>query len=109
MYLSIIFLHQTIHIHRNISISREIIKRYEEVYRGNISQVIEEAKDAKGEFVIVGEGNTEIKSYDNLSVIEHVNLYLEEDMKLMDAIKKVAKERKIPKGEVYKEYHGSGM
>ena len=90
---------------RNISISREISKRYEEVYRGNISQVIEEAKDAKGEFVIVVEGNTEIKSYDNLSVIEHVNLYLEEDMKLMDAIKKVAKERNVSKSDIYNEYH----
>ena len=92
---------------RNISISREISKRYEEVYRGNISQVIEEAKDAKGEFVIVVEGNTEIKSYDNLSVIEHVNLYLEEDMKLMDAIKKVAKERNVSKSDIYNEYHKS--
>lgn len=90
---------------RNISISREISKRYEEVYRGNISQVIDEAKDAKGEFVIVVEGNTEIKSYDNLSVIEHVNLYLEEDMKLMDAIKKVAKERNVSKSDIYNEYH----
>ena len=90
---------------RNISISREISKRYEEVYRGNISQVIEEVKDAKGEFVIVIEGNTEIKSYDNLSVIEHVDLYLEEDMKLMDAIKKVAKERNVSKSDIYNEYH----
>ena len=90
---------------RNISISREISKKYEEVYRGNISQVIEEAKDAKGEFVIVVEGNNEIKTYDNLSVIEHVNLYLEEDMKLMDAIKKVAKERNVSKSDIYNEYH----
>ena len=90
---------------RNISVSREISKRYEEIYRGNISQVIEEANDAKGEFVIVVEGNTEIKSYDNLSVIEHVNLYLEEDMKLMDAIKKVAKERNVSKSDIYNEYH----
>jgi len=27
----------------------------------------------------------------------------------MEAIKKVAKERKIPKNEVYKEYHGGKM
>ena len=90
---------------RNISISREISKRYEEVYRGNISQVIEEVKDAKGEFVIVVEGDTTVKSYDNLSVIEHVNLYVDEDMKLMDAIKKVAKERNVSKSDIYNEYH----
>lgn len=90
---------------RKISISREISKRYEEVYRGNISQVIEEVKDAKGEFVIVVEGNTKVKTYDNLSIIEHVNLYVDEDMKLMDAIKKVAKERNVSKSDIYNEYH----
>lgn len=90
---------------RQISISREISKRYEEVYRGTIKEVIEEVKDAKGEFVIVVEGNTEIKSYDSLSVVEHVNLYVDEDMKLMDAIKKVAKERNVSKSDIYNEYH----
>jgi len=90
---------------RYISISREISKRYEEVYRGTIKEVIEEVKDAKGEFVIVVEGNTEVKSYDNLSVVEHVNLYVDEDMKLMDAIKKVAKERNVSKSDIYNEYH----
>ena len=90
---------------RQISISREISKRYEEVYRGTIKEVIEETKEAKGEFVIVVEGNTEVKSYDNLSVIEHVNLYVDEDMKLMDAIKKVAKERNVSKSDIYNEYH----
>lgn len=90
---------------RQISISREISKRYEEVYRGTIKEVIEEVRDAKGEFVIVVEGNTEVKSYDNLSVVEHVNLYVDEDMKLMDAIKKVAKERNVSKSDIYNEYH----
>lgn len=90
---------------RNISISREISKRYEEVYRGTIKEVVEEVKDAKGEFVIVVEGDTTVKSYDNLSVIEHVNLYVDEDMKLMDAIKKVAKERNVSKSDIYNEYH----
>ena len=90
---------------RNISISREISKRYEEVYRGTIEFVIDEVKDAKGEFVIVVEGDTTVKSYDSLSVIEHVNLYVDEDMKLMDAIKKVAKERNVSKSDIYNEYH----
>jgi len=90
---------------RNISISREISKRYEEVYRGQIEEIIKQVIDAKGEFVIVVDGNTETKNYDNLSVIEHVNLYLDEDMKLMDAIKKVAKERNVSKSDIYNEYH----
>ena len=41
----------------------------------------------------------------DLTIIDNVNLYVNNGMKLMDAIKIVAKERNIPKSEVYKEYH----
>ena len=42
---------------RKIAISREISKKFEEIYRGHIVDVIDEVKDAKGEFVIVVDGN----------------------------------------------------
>lgn len=90
---------------RNISISREISKRYEEVYRGQIDDIKKQIVDAKGEFVIVVDGDNTIKTYDNLTIDEHINLYLAEDMKLMDAIKKVAKERNVSKSDIYNEYH----
>lgn len=90
---------------RKISISREISKKYEEVYRGKISAVINEVRDAKGEFVIVVEGNEALQSYDNLTIIEHVNLYIKEGKTTMEAMKLVAKERKISKSEVYREYN----
>jgi len=90
---------------RQISISREISKKFEEVYRGTISQVLEEVKDAKGEFVIVIEGNHEENSFDNLTIIEHVNLYIKEGLSKKDAIKKVANDRNIAKSIIYSEYH----
>lgn len=91
---------------RRCSISREITKRYEEVYRGSIEEVIEQTKDAKGEFVIVVEGAAlESHSYDHLTIVEHVNLYIKEGYNVKDAIKAVAKERQINKNEVYMEYH----
>ena len=40
-----------------------------------------------------------------MSIIEHVNLYVEDGMNEKDAIKVVAKERNIAKSVVYKEYH----
>lgn len=90
---------------RQISISREISKKFEEVYRGTISEVEKEVVGAKGEFVIVVDGNHEQKTFDNLSVIEHVNLYIKEGYTNKDAIKLVAKERNMNKNEVYQIYH----
>ncbi len=90
---------------RNISINREISKLYEEIYRGKISEVIQELDVIKGEFVIVVEGNFEKKSFTSMNILDHVKLYLQEGMNEMDAIKKVAKERNIPKSIIYKEYH----
>lgn len=90
---------------RNISISREISKKFEEVYRGTIEEVKEEVKDAKGEFVLVVDGNHEEKNYNHLTVIEHVNLYLKEGKDLKEAMKLVASDRGIKKGDVYKIYH----
>jgi len=90
---------------RKISISREITKVYEEVIRGNIKEIIDNLTEIKGEFVIVVEGNKEKLSFDNLSIIEHVNLYIKEGQNVMNAIKKTAKDRNLTKNEVYKEYH----
>ena len=89
---------------RQISISREISKRYEEVYRGKISDVKEEVKDAKGEFVIIVEPAKE-ENYEDLSILEHVNLFIEQGLTPNDAIKKVAKLRNVNKNTVYREYH----
>ena len=40
-----------------------------------------------------------------MTILEHINLYLEDGMTEKEAIKKVAVERAIPKSVVYKEYH----
>ena len=56
---------------RNISISREISKKHEEVYRGSITSVLEELIDPKGEFVIVVEGNKEVIDYGPMFVADN--------------------------------------
>ena len=89
---------------RKIAIVREISKKYEEVIRDNVENIIKTVENIKGEIVIVVEGNQETKNYDNLSIIEHINLYIEDGMTSKEAIKQVAKERNMPKSEVYQEY-----
>ena len=90
---------------RNISISREITKKFEEIYRGTISDIINELDVLKGEFVIVVEGNKDVNDFSNLSILDHINLYIENGLDSKEAIKKVAHERKLNKNEVYREYH----
>lgn len=90
---------------RKISISREITKKFEEVYRGTIQDVIEETKKIKGEIVIVVSGNKEEISYDDLSIEDHINLYIKNGLNSKEAIKKVAEDRNIKKSEVYNIYH----
>lgn len=91
---------------RQVSLSREISKKFESIYRGNISDLLSTLNNIKGEFVIVVSPYKEDNSNNNeLSVIDNVNLYIENGMEVMDAIKRVAKERNIPKNEIYREYH----
>lgn len=90
---------------RKASISREISKKYEEIYRGNLSEIKEQLLDIKGEFVIVIESKKQEKNYDDLTLSEHVNTFIELGNTPNEAIKKVAKLRHIKKNEVYREYH----
>lgn len=88
---------------RKMSISREITKKHEEIYRGTIKEIIEQNNEYKGELVLIVEGNNVNKDY-NMSLIDHINFYLEEGYNSKDAIKLVSKERNLKKSVVYDEY-----
>lgn len=90
---------------RNISLSREISKRYEEVYRGTISEVLPNLNEIKGELVVVVEGNSETESFEDISIYDQVKMLVDDGIPVMDAIKDIAKKRKLPKSEVYNIYH----
>ena len=90
---------------RFISISREITKKHEELYRGKLIDSLEYVENIKGEIVIVISGNNKEESYDDIDINDHIDLYLKQDMKVMDAIKQVAKDRNMKKSDVYMVYH----
>ena len=91
---------------REVSLSREISKKFESVYRGNISSLLPTLENVKGEFVIVVSGFDE-KFIDDqsISVVDLVNLHIINGCDTMDAIKIVAKDRNMKKGDVYSIYH----
>lgn len=89
---------------RKVCLAREISKKYEEAIRGNISEILESKFELKGEFVIVVEGAKLEFDFNRMSIVDHVNFYIEDGNTKNEAIKLVAKERGIPKSIVYKEY-----
>lgn len=89
---------------RNISISREISKKFETIYRGKISDVINIIPE-KGEFVIIVEGVKDKIVDNNITIKDAVDNYIMTGFDVMTSIKKVAKDRNVPKNVIYKEYH----
>ena len=90
---------------RDICLQREISKVHEEIYRDKISNIIKFCDNLKGEFVIVVSGCNDVVDFSDLSIVEHVDLYLKDGISLNEATKIVAKERNVSKSIIYKEYH----
>lgn len=94
---------------RRISLCREITKLNEEVIRTTLGAAVKlySEKEPRGEYVLVLEGR-ELGAADEenpllaLSPTDHVLHYVEEGMSKMDAIKAAARDRGIPKSEMYK-------
>ena len=95
---------------RNITICRELTKKYETAFRTTFSGALAhyENEEPRGECVIVVEGKSleEIEkekaaAWEDMTVEEHMDLYLEQGMDRKDAMKQVAKDRGISKRDVY--------
>lgn len=98
---------------RNIAVARELTKKFEEYMRGLTSEVIDWLREngVKGECCIVIEGLRESVHTNNLwwshlSIVQHIAHYMDIELySSKEAIKKVARERNLPKQTVYKAYH----
>lgn len=97
---------------RRITICRELTKRYEEAYRTTFAEALAryETEDPKGECVIAIEGRSigemqreQQKSWEEMTIQEHMDVYLEQGVDRKDAMKLVAKDRGISKRDVYQE------
>ena len=88
---------------RKIVIARELTKIHEEFLRINIDELIEKADDLKGEICIVIESKTleETNQFENMSIEEHYKYYEMQGLEKKEIIKQIAKDRKVPKNEIY--------
>jgi len=88
---------------RKVSYARELTKKFETIYRMDLDKAMSETFDNRGEYVIVIEGNKEEIVYEN-SIADHVKKYMDLGHDEKEAMKLVAKDRKISKSDVYREY-----
>ena len=91
---------------RIISISREITKIHEEVFRGTLQEAWEMFKNPKGEYVLVLDGNKEEKEVSLEILIEDIKYLVSSGMSETSAIKYVAQKNNVSKNLLYNSYHG---
>ena len=103
-------LRETLGDRRRISLCRELTKLNEEVLRLTLAEAVAyyEENAPRGEYVLVVEGAVEGDSPDEafwtaMSIPDHVAHYVEQGMTKKDAIKAAAKDRGVPKNEVYQQ------
>ena len=87
----------------NCVIARELTKIHEECTRGTLRAMIEKFEQPKGEFVIMLDLNSNIKEKEetNLTVDELYEMYLKQGLDKREIIKKIAKDKKVAKNEIY--------
>ena len=94
---------------RKVVLARELTKIHEEFIRDTLDNLIK-IEDFKGEFVIIVEGakeskkDIEINNLNNLSLEEHYNYYLGQNLDKKEIIKRIAKDRNVNKNEIYQKF-----
>lgn len=86
---------------RKVSISREISKKHEEIFRGTISEVLKELDNPKGEFVIVLEECNLDDEIQNIDIIKEIEQEIKNGKSEKDSIKEISKKFNLSKNEVY--------
>lgn len=92
---------------RELSLCRELTKLNEEIRRGTLADAAEyyAENEPRGEYVLIlgGAPAADAAFWKNMSVREHVAYYTDAGLTQKDAIKAAAKDRGVPKNEVYAE------
>lgn len=93
---------------RRIVLAHEITKIHESFEQATAKQFLEKIEEPKGEYVVIIEKNAQIledkEDLNNLSIEEHYKYYEKLGYQNKEIIKQIAKDRKVPKNEIYKQF-----
>lgn len=97
---------------RRVTVGRELTKKFEQIETATVNEILVQIEAAtiplKGEFVLLIEGATATQDtswFESMSIEEHVQYYIAQNMKPKAAIKRVAEDRQMKTNEVYDIYH----
>jgi 16S rRNA (cytidine1402-2'-O)-methyltransferase len=95
---------------RKMTLCRELTKKHETAFASTIEDILKfyETQDPKGECVLVIEGKSreeivqeERARFEEMTIEEHMDLYLKQGMDKKEAMKAVAKDRGVSKRDIY--------
>lgn len=101
---------------RRITLCRELTKKFETVLPTTLKEAVSryESEEPRGEYVLVVEGKSlrqkkeeRQASWQDMTIEEHMAFYQADGMDEKAAMKQVAKDRGVPKREIYAVIHGS--
>lgn len=99
---------------RRITLCRELTKRFETVMPTTLEAALEyyRQEEPRGEYVLVLEGKSleqkrqeDVAAWENMSIEEHMEHYLQRGLDQKAAMKQVAKDRGVTKREIYQHLH----
>lgn len=89
----------------NCVIAKELTKIHETFFRGKISELINNFESPKGEYIILVDLNNTVKEendFENMSVEDQYKFYKNQGIEKKEIIKLIAKNKKVPKNDIYK-------
>jgi len=96
---------------RQLTICTELTKRYEKIFVTTIEEALDfyDENEPRGEYVLVVKGRDEaeiieegIRAWDEVSLEEHMQIYLDKGQNKKEAMKSVASDRGVSKRDIYK-------
>ncbi len=98
---------------RTVTIIKELTKKHETIHQTTLSEAIlfYKEQEPKGEFVLVLKGKSvkdieeeKKEHWGEMSLEEHMDIYLKQGLNKKDAMKAVAKDRGISKRDIYQKF-----
>ena len=97
---------------RKVTVCRELTKKHETVFATTLQEAVMfyETNEPKGECVLAIEGRSweelrqeQVSKWEEMDLNEHMDIYLNQGIDKKEAMKLVAKDRRISKRDVYQQ------